>query len=236
MGAKSALLVMADDDPAGLLSPPLAADGEATSALVARANPSWTGSTTAGSSLGDACYPPNGVVYAGSFPGIDILCDQQVLVDRPSELPAHLLGASAKRRVILVAMYSATDWLAYAVWEDGALVRSLSLSPDSGVIEDTGTRLPFEDPFWAGQNPVARRHGQHPYPLPFHPLELGQAALRGLVGFVIEGRPLPADIDADAVPLAGFEVPDPDPISEADLREFMRTHQRASYPRARAGQ
>ncbi|MFJ9730973.1 DUF6928 family protein [Streptomyces sp. NPDC101171] len=53
---------------------------------------------------------------------------------RPSELPEHLVAASAGRRLVLHAMHSVVDWLAFAVWEDGRLVRSLSLSPDSGVI------------------------------------------------------------------------------------------------------
>ncbi|MGW3628080.1 DUF6928 family protein, partial [Streptomyces sp. NPDC000880] len=29
-------------------------------------------------------------------------------------------------------MHSVVDWLAFAVWEDGRLIRSLSLSPDDG--------------------------------------------------------------------------------------------------------
>ncbi|WP_420719932.1 DUF6928 family protein [Streptomyces sp. NA13] len=40
------------------------------------------------------------------------------------------------------------------MWEDGHLLRSLSLSPDSGVIENIGTPLPFEQPYWAGDRPA----------------------------------------------------------------------------------
>ena len=44
-------------------------------------------------------------------------------------------------------------------------------------------------------------------PLPFHPLDLGgDAALHALFGFVVEGRPQPADIDAESVRLTGFQV------------------------------
>jgi hypothetical protein len=57
--------------------------------------------------------------------------------------------------VILHAMHSATDWLGYAVWQDGVLLRSLSLSPDGGITEDIGAPLPFEASFWAGEHPVA---------------------------------------------------------------------------------
>jgi len=37
----------------------------------------------------------------------------------------------------------------------GVLQRALTLSPDSGVIEDIGFRLPFEEPSWAGEHPAA---------------------------------------------------------------------------------
>jgi hypothetical protein len=36
-------------------------------------------------------------------------------------------------------MHSVVDWFAYAVWIDGQLRRSLSLSPDSGIMEIVGT-------------------------------------------------------------------------------------------------
>ncbi|WP_405605221.1 DUF6928 family protein [Streptomyces sp. NBC_01410] len=38
---------------------------------------------------------------------------------------------------------------------------------------------------------------EEPYPLPFHPLDLGEEALRALCGFIQEGRPEPDDVDAD---------------------------------------
>ncbi|MFD7906922.1 DUF6928 family protein, partial [Kitasatospora sp. NPDC059747] len=61
-----------------------------------------------------------------------------------------------------------------------------------------------------------------PYPLPFHPLEMGEDALRALCGFVLEGLPAPDDVDADAVGLHGFLVRDPGapepPVVEAQRR------------------
>ena len=107
-----------------------------------------------GGTLGDEIYPAEGIVYAGSFPGIDVLCDRDVMTGRPSQLPGRLLAPGAGRRVILHAMHSASDWLGYAVWQDGVLLRSLSLSPDGGITEDIGAPLPFEAPFWAGEHPV----------------------------------------------------------------------------------
>jgi hypothetical protein len=94
------------------------------------------------------------------------------------------------------------DWFGYAIREDGALLRSLSLAPGEGIVEDIGPALPFEAPFWAGEHPVIPTPGRPAYPLPFHPLDLGEAALRDLLGFAIEDRVLDSDIDAGTVYLA----------------------------------
>jgi len=226
LGVKTALLAYAVGDPVESLRQAREFDPSATRALVAATHPGWEG--TASSHDGDlfyCCYPPEGWVYAGSFPGIDVLCDQDVMDYLPSEFPARYLDAAAGRRVILHAMHSVTDTFAYAIWENGSLGRSLYLSPDTGIAENIGDPLPFEAPYWAGEHPVDGR-----YPLPFHPLELGNdVALRALFGFVIAGRRQPADIDAESVKLAGFQVPPANPITEEMLAEFMRTHRRTSY-------
>ncbi|MFB6631994.1 hypothetical protein ACFCWY_19025 [Streptomyces sp. NPDC056362] len=58
-------------------------------------------------------------------------------------------------------------------------------------------RHPVEvDPEW----------NEEPYALPFHPLELGNEALRAFFGFLLEGTPAPEDVDPDAVPLLGFRL------------------------------
>jgi hypothetical protein len=236
VGAKTAVLVYADGEPAELLRDASLPDVEATRALIARTSPGWDGARSfAARTLHECVYPDKGTAYAGVFPGIEILCDRQVMADRPSQLPAHLLQAGARRRrTILHVMQSATDWFAFATWENGTLIRSLSLSPGDGIIEDIGAPLEFERPYWAGEHPLRPSSldlpGQRPYPLPFHPLELGaQAAMRALLGFVIEGHIRAGDIDGFAIRLAGFHVPDPNPITEADLQEFLRTHTRKRY-------
>lgn len=230
MGAKTALLVYTEQHPAGLLRQAPELDRDAASALVAATHPGWTGTATSTESLPDCVYPPEGVVYAGSFPGIDILCDQQVMVDRPSsQLAGHLLAPGARRRTILHVMHSVNDWFGYAIWEDRTLLRSLALAPSEGIVEDFGPALPFEASFWAGEHPVVPTPGRPAYPLPFHPLDLGEAALRDLLGFAIEGHVLDSDIDASGVYLAGFEVPDANPITQADIDEFIRTHKRTRY-------
>ncbi|MFJ9567108.1 DUF6928 family protein [Streptomyces fuscichromogenes] len=213
MGARTGLLVYADGDIPGLLRAVGAADRDRTVAMLRRLYPGREFEECDGSTLWDGGYPPNGTVYAASWPGVDVIGDQRVMIDRPSRLPAHLVAAGAGRRLVLHAMHSAVDWLAFAVWEDGRLVRSLSLSPDSGVMENVGRPLPFELPYWAGDRPVGTEprpdEDEEPYPLPFHPLELGEDALRALCGFVHEGCPEPDDVDADAIGLYGFRARNP---------------------------
>ncbi|MFB8756609.1 DUF6928 family protein [Streptomyces nigra] len=229
MGAKTGLLVYADSDVPGLLRRVGAADPDRTVTMMRRLYPGWEIEECEGSTLWDGVYPPKGTAYAASWPGVDVVGDQRVMIDAPSQLPEHLVAASAGRRLVLHAMHSVVDWLAFAVWEDGRLVRSLSLSPDSGIIENVGEPLPFELPYWAGDRPADvipwPEEDEEPYPLPFHPLELGEDALRALCGFIQEGHPEPDDVDADNIRLHGFQVRDPhrpDPAEhEAQLRRAM---------------
>ncbi|MEV6995704.1 hypothetical protein AB0N87_42395 [Streptomyces sp. NPDC093228] len=230
MGAKTAVLAYAGDAIANLLQDTPASEIDRTAALVARVRPghridaddeeTWE--------LADALYPPEGTVCALSASGLDLVCDQEVMLDRPSELPAHLVAASRGRRLYLHAMHSVVDWLAFAVWDDGKLVRSLSLSPDSGIIEDIGERLPFELPSQYGSSngcrsscrtgradnrwsPFPPFEDEDPYPPPFHPLELGERALLEFFGFYVEGisdeddAPEPV-VDIWDVELHGFRV------------------------------
>lgn len=235
MGAKSALLVYASCHPADLLRMPPPPDPGQTTALVATTHPGWSGTPGGGGRLAECIYPPQGLVYAGSFPGIDVLCDQEVMADRPSGLPAHLLEPGAGRRVILHAMHSVSDWFAYAIWDDGALVRSLSLDPGTGVIEDIGARQPFEAPFWAGKHAVPPSGGRPGHPLPFHPLDLGEAALHELMGFVLEGRREETDVAAGEVELIEFAVTPAVRITKEQIDEFIRTRKRTTYRVGRGG-
>jgi hypothetical protein len=91
-----------------------------------------------------------------------------------------------KGNLYLHAMHSVVDWLAFARWVDGELIRSLSLSPDRGVLEDFGEPLAFETPFGEGKH-AASGYGVEGYPFPFHPLELGEAALKAFFNYQLEG-------------------------------------------------
>ncbi|MFF4341312.1 DUF6928 family protein [Kitasatospora sp. NPDC001540] len=217
MGAKIAVLAYADDAIANLLQGASKGEIDGAAALVARVRPGHRidADNEEAWELADALYPPEGTICALSAPGLDLVCDQEVMLDRPSELPQHLVAASQGRRLYLHAMHSVVDWLAFAVWDDGKLVRSLSLSPDNGIIEDIGERLPFELPYWEGRHPVEPYppfEDEEPYPLPFHPLELGERALLEFFGFYVEGfsgedddTPEPM-VDIWDVELHGFRV------------------------------
>jgi hypothetical protein len=87
---------------------------------------------------------------------------------------------------------------------------------------------PFEAPFWAGKHPVLPSGGwpgPPGHPLPFHPLELGEAALHELMGFVLEGT----DVAAGDVELMEFAVTPADPITKEQIDEFIRTRKRTAY-------
>ena len=81
-----------------------------------------------------------------------------------------------------------------------------SLSPDSGIMEDIGQRLPFEEPYWSGKYPaVDSDEEKDAYPFPFHPLELGEAALRELFGYQLEGYIDASLLEPKSIPLVRYE-------------------------------
>ncbi|MFE1285997.1 DUF6928 family protein [Streptomyces sp. NPDC058751] len=236
MGTKTGLLIYADGEVPGLLRGAKAADLPRTSEMMRRLYPGSEIERLGGSPLAYCLYPPEGAAYAASRPGVEMVCDQRVMIDFPSRLPEHLVAASVGRRLVLHAMHSIVDWFAFAVWEDGRLVRSLSLSPDCGVIEDIGEPLPFELPYWAGDHPVdvvpRPNEDEEPRPLPFHPLDLGEEALRTLCGLVQEDRPGPDAFDPYDIDLHGFFVRDPhgpDPAGEEAKLRKIRENMRSSY-------
>ncbi len=153
--------------------------------------------------------PPDEELLVGCFPGgLTVLAAKEFALDQPSALDARFLDHAQGRDVFLHAMHSAADWLAFAHWREGRLLRALSVSPDDGVIEEEGARLPFELPFWNGAHPADDpedlAEGEAPYPLPFHPLELGEAALREFFGYQLEGVVDASLLQPEALPLLRF--------------------------------
>ncbi len=218
MGAKTALLGFADGDIRPVLARARRSDRAAAEDLIRRVHPGYAVEAYEDGTL-DYTYPPDDVTYAAAFPGADVVIDRRIAGDHPSALPEHLLKLGAGRRIVLHAMHSVVDWLGFAIWEDGKLVRSLSLSPGSGVLENIGEPLDFERPYWAGEHPVdpdpVMSDGE-PYPLPFHPLEMGEDALRALFGFIMEGRPEGTDLEPEDVHMHGFRVTDPTGREQAE--------------------
>jgi len=230
MGAKAGILGLGDGDFAEALRQLPTADSERTAALVADIFPGYQVHPVRGWPLAEVTYPPDEEVQALSAPGIAVLCDGRFVLEKPSELPGHVLDLAAGCRVALCAMHSVDDSFAYAVWNDGDLVRSLSVSLPQGIVEDVGEPFEFERPFWATRRAFVARH---PGALGFHPLDLAQQAMRCLFGFALEGRPEPGDVDAGQISMLGYRVTDPTGAEqvarEASLREFLQHHRRRRY-------
>lgn len=234
MGAKTGMVVFTDGDVAAALREPVQLNRDEAAGLVRQVLPGYGLEDVDPYPLGDAVYPPEEAIYTGTIGGTTILCDQRFMIDKPSELPEHIVNLANGRRIILHAMHSVVDWFAYAIWDRGTIVRSLSLSPDDGIIENIGEPLSFEGPYWAGEHPVVPIPGwpdQGPYPLPFHPLELGEDALRALFGFVLEGMPEPNDVDPYTVQLTGFRAIDPSGAEQTRHEERMEAVRDMPTPR-----
>jgi hypothetical protein len=207
MGAKDWMLFYASDDVSKVLRSSPKIDREATTALVQRLYPWHDIRPIADGSLFTP-DPPKGEIYAGVFPGLSIVCTRDAAGDEPTDLGARFIHEAAGRTLYLHTMHSVVDFFAYAIWEpDGTLRRSFSLSPDSGVIEDIGTPLPFEEKYLAGDPEFLEDLDEEDdYPFRFHPLDLAEAALRALFGFNFEGMLEDGDPYLDEIVLAGYAV------------------------------
>jgi len=152
---------------------------------------------------GDLYYtnPPSKELFVGAFGDVKIIAAEEFGIDYPSRLAASFIPDVGF--ATLHAMHSVVDWFAFAHWCDGRLVRSLSLSPDSGMLEDIGARLAFEEPYWGGDFPAVD-DDEDDYPFPFHPLDLGEATLKHFFGYQIEGYVSENLIDPLKYPLLHF--------------------------------
>lgn len=207
MGAKTWMLVTADNDVRELLARKPALDRQMTLKVANELFPKDKLEELQDGDLSFTC-PPDDEIVIGCFPGLTVIAAKEFAIDVPSKLPARFLAHAASRQVFLHAMHSVVDWFAFAYWRDGKLVRSLSLAPDNGVIEDEGPRLPFEVPYWSGEHPAIdpadMDEGDPPYTFAFHPLELGEAALREFFGYQLEGYVDPALLEPETISLMRF--------------------------------
>ena len=203
MGAKTWMLVYADRSVGEALKASPRLDRDATLQLATELFSKHKLEPIGDGDLSYTC-PPDNELHIGCFPGVSIVAAKEFGIDYPSKLPASFISHGRGGTIYLHAMHSVVDWLAFAKWVNGELVRSLSVSPDSGVLEDIGQRLPFEEPFWAGQHP-ATTDEDNEYPLPFHPLELGEVVLKEFFGYQIEGFLEPGIFEPDSVPLIKYK-------------------------------
>lgn len=227
MGARTRILAFADGDIGAVLRGRPRPDPAQSEALARQARPGCRVEPASGAVLAEAVSPPDGIIYVLSAPGIDVICDQRLLFADADCLPRHLAGLGRGRRAVLHIMEPGSDSLSFSVWQDGRLVRALEVDPSAGADEDAGERLAFEQPYWAGQHPVPPSPPgwpgrDDPYPLPFHPLELAEEALRHLLGFTIEAMPGPGDADPWNIPMLGYQITDPSGAEQRREQALMQ--------------
>lgn len=203
MGAKTWMLVIADNNAREALAASPALDREATQKLATALFPDEKLEPIGEGDLSYTC-PPNNELHIGCFPGVTVIAAKEFGLDRPSKLPQRFIAAGGGGTISLHAMHSVVDWFAFATWENGRLVRSLSVAPDNGIIEDIGPHLAFEEPYWSGAHPAVE-DDEDDYPLPFHPLDLGEAALKELFGYQLEGFIDDTLLNPESIPLLRYK-------------------------------
>jgi hypothetical protein len=187
MGAKTWMLAIVDGSAEVILKSRPHLDRAASEALARKLFPSEALEPLPDTDLSFTC-PPDDEICIGCFPGVTIVAAKEFGIDYPSRLLPRFLDFAGGGTVYLHAMHSVVDWFAYAVWENGTLKRSLSLSPDSGVMEDMGTRRIFEEPYWAGAHPATDPDDpDDEYPFPFPPAGYGGSRLAGPVWLSTRG-------------------------------------------------
>lgn len=203
MGAKTWMIVYADRDPREVFSAAPSLDPVATDALARALFPGETFGQAQACDLGYVC-PGRDMLVLGCFDGVSVIAAQEFIVARPTALPPRVIEHGRRGTMIFHGMYSASDAFAFGLWRDGVLIRWISLAPDDGIVCDIGERLPFERPYWEGRYPVEVDEDEAAYPLPFHPLELGEAALREYFGYQLEGVVDPLLLDPWSIPLLRY--------------------------------
>jgi len=146
-------------------------------------------------------------LYIGSYPGLTIVSTPAIAIDYPSRLPGSFLDPELGNTIHLFAMHNAVEWFAYAIWKNGTLVRSLSVSGNDGqILEDIGPRQPFEELHWSEGHPLFENpEEENCSPFNFNPLDLGDAALNEYLSYRIEGYSDTSHIDPSQMPLVGLQ-------------------------------
>lgn len=207
MGAKTWMLVYSNGDAAGTLRRKPRLDRAKSVAVAKQLFGSSRLEEVEDVDLSDTS-PRGRDIHVGCYDDVRVVAAKEIGIDRPSQLKPLFLNPQLGSTVCLHAMHSVVDWFAYAIWRDGALVRSLSLSPDSGIMEDIGTAQEFEEPYWSGANPVLDDDDEaDAYPFVFHPLELGEAALLAMFGYQLEAYVDASQVQPEEFSLLRFKRP-----------------------------
>ena len=187
MGLDAAVLVYCDGGSIDLAGPGASGIDGVPALLFPKTRFADAGAVT----LPELGIPPRHSFAVGSFTGCVLLVTRDAHLYNPSKLAARYLRPSLGHTVRLLTQRSVNDMTAYARWESGVLVRSLSVNPIGGVWESVGDPESFEVPFWSGSHPA-----EPGYPLPFHPLDLAQAAFQDVLRLSLEGLDDPDLVDA----------------------------------------
>ena len=205
MGAKTWMLVYSNGSVADTFKSGASLDKAATKSLLEKLYPD---EDLVPIDDGDLSYtnPPDDIIYAGCYEDVAVIAAIDFAGDFPSKVDPRFIDPSIGKNIYLHAMHSVVDWLAFAKWENGKLVRSLSLSPDSGILEDIGERLAFETDYWNGKHPALdpEEEDEMDYPFAFHPLDLGEEVLKGFFGYQLEGYVDDSLLEPEEIPLLGF--------------------------------
>lgn len=206
MGANTCLVVTSNTDPKPILAQRPSMDVDAARDLAGRLFPKLKLEPQGSATLLNTNVAEDEVLI-GVFPGATIIAADEV-GDLIGEDPRRYLESTGHRRAIAHVMNSVVDLCAFSVWEEAGLRRALGMSASDGIFIDEGHRLPFELPYWNGEYPAVDPEDPDAasYPFPFHPLELGEAALSELFGFVIEGPPAGSLYDPEDVELQRFQT------------------------------
>jgi len=207
MGAKTSMLAIVEGDAAAILRSRPVLDREACQATVRRLFPGQRFDPLPDGDLSNT-YPRNGELYVACFPGLVMLAHDS-LATEPGKLDRRFLDFAGGRTVLLHTMISTVDCFIYGVWEKGRLCRALAMDADNGVTEDIGPPRAFEAAYWAGEH----RHeefdqdgGGEPYAggIPFHPLDMAEAALLDLFGYQLEGFTGDDEVEPESIPVMRF--------------------------------
>jgi hypothetical protein len=198
MGVNASLLVYCDDPPLDVRTP-LPSWRDAAGQLLVELYPRTRFVEHGVVSLVSGAFPDDGYINLAAFRNGAVVATRRAMLFNPSKLEARFVKVAGSRTVHLLAQRSMYDMVAYARWEGGTLARSISANPVGKVWESIGAPEPFEARFWEGSQRPAPD-----YPLPFHPLDLGEAALRHILGACFEGLPEPGLADPSTVELLSF--------------------------------